>query len=434
VLKNVTNIFIKIWTQKNICDKILFVIKTKEENFMKQRLRKTISVLTIAMLVVILLSGSVLATNITKDTVTAVTTPKTDIKVLNAKKEASTVDAEGVYNYQFSVKGLELANILKEMKNNGSITSGNPYYSMINKVAGFTDEQAEKAHDVPLYLGIHIDSPVKNAERMELLVGNNKTLDYLGAGDGFTIPVRNKDGSYDLYIEVLFNNVGEWGYGTGTSLLNSTLTLNSYTNKDDETPVSSDKFKITVVNDTTAKEDNSSDKNTSVTLKDEKTKITAVANMESTAKLSVEELKKEDSDYKELLKKLDGYTMVSAYDVSIVGGEYTGNIKLTFTVDSKYNEAKAKVLHKKHDGTIETFDSTVKNGQVTIEVSELSPIVIGIADTKVEEETPTDNKEATTTTNPEIDRTPKMGDNNKVVAIGILATIILGIMIKIKVD
>ena len=53
---------------------------------------------------------------------------------------------------------------------------------------------------------------------------------------------------------------------------------------------------------------------------------------------------------------------------------------LTFNVGTNNNNRKIRVLHEKEDGTIETFDGIVKDGQFSIEVTETSPFAVGLGE------------------------------------------------------
>ncbi len=103
--------------------------------------------------------------------------------------------------------------------------------------------------------------------------------------------------------------------------------------------------------------------------------------------LTVEKLDTKADVYKELNKRLEGKKLLGAFEVKL-NGEYEGKLNVSFNVDSKYNGEKATVLHKKSNGTVETFEKVITDGKVTVEVDELSPFVIALSDVK-EDSTPT---------------------------------------------
>lgn len=69
------------------------------------------------------------------------------------------------------------------------------------------------------------------------------------------------------------------------------------------------------------------------------------------------------------------HVLYQGYDISVVG-EYTGALTIVFNVDKSYENQTAYIYHQRHDGTIEMFEKTVKNGQIKIITDELSPFVI----------------------------------------------------------
>ena len=55
-------------------------------------------------------------------------------------------------------------------------------------------------------------------------------------------------------------------------------------------------------------------------------------------------------------------------------------INVTFTVGDENNNRRFKVLHRKDNGEIETFEGIVKDGRFTIEITEGSPFVVGLGE------------------------------------------------------
>ena len=109
--------------------------------------------------------------------------------------------------------------------------------------------------------------------------------------------------------------------------------------------------------------------------------VTGKKNMDTT--LTVEKLDTKADVYKELVEKLEGKKVLGAFEVKL-NGAYEGKLSVSFNVDSKYNGQKATVLHKKSDGTVETFEKVITDGKVTVEVDELSPFVIALSDVKAD--------------------------------------------------
>ena len=54
---------------------------------------------------------------------------------------------------------------------------------------------------------------------------------------------------------------------------------------------------------------------------------------------------------------------IFAYDISLVGGNYKGDLQITFNLGTKYDNKQVTVLHKKQNNEIETFEQKVVNGK-----------------------------------------------------------------------
>lgn len=76
-------------------------------------------------------------------------------------------------------------------------------------------------------------------------------------------------------------------------------------------------------------------------------------------------------------ESLKGKTILGVYDITLTG-ELEGEAQLTFHVDAKYNGKDVIILHYADDGTYETYNAKVENGQVTISVKGFSPYVIAL--------------------------------------------------------
>ena len=86
--------------------------------------------------------------------------------------------------------------------------------------------------------------------------------------------------------------------------------------------------------------------------------------------------------YKEMSKELEkmGLTnIIGCYELTYLGST-NGNTTFSFNIGTQYNGRDVKILHRKNDGTFETFETKVENGKATITVSEFSPFMIALTD------------------------------------------------------
>lgn len=86
--------------------------------------------------------------------------------------------------------------------------------------------------------------------------------------------------------------------------------------------------------------------------------------------------------YKEMSKELEkqGLTnIIGCYELTYLGSN-NGNTTFSFNIGTQYNGRGVKILHRKNDGTFETFETKVENGKATITVSEFSPFMIALTD------------------------------------------------------
>lgn len=111
---------------------------------------------------------------------------------------------------------------------------------------------------------------------------------------------------------------------------------------------------------------------------------------------------------------------IYACDISVVGGNYEGDLTITFNIGTEYNNKIANVVHKKNNGECEIFEKEVINGEVTITVSELSPFMVAIQEDKINNNSTNNNNTSTTPQNPQkpnkeqLDDTPKTGVTNMI--------------------
>lgn len=76
----------------------------------------------------------------------------------------------------------------------------------------------------------------------------------------------------------------------------------------------------------------------------------------------------------------NGYTVIGAYEVKLTN--YKESLTLTFPVDDKHNGKRYVVRHRTATGKIVSYTGTVENGKITIQVTELSPFMLAILDSK----------------------------------------------------
>ena len=174
---------------------------------------------------------------------------------------------------------------------------------------------------------------------------------------------------------------------------------------------------------------------TEIYSKDDRNFVTVylVANMDKATTLKTTTLEENTEKYKKLSESLKGYSVVSALDITVnnVYETVSGELQLTFQIDTKYNGKEAKIAHQKKDGTIENFVAVVKDGKISINVTELSPFMIAI------QEKVADNQQNNNTNNTENnskhgekDNTPKTGTINYTLIAGIvLALSVTGLII-----
>ena len=123
--------------------------------------------------------------------------------------------------------------------------------------------------------------------------------------------------------------------------------------------------------------------------------------------LKADTINENDNTYIEMKNSIsnnNNYIWISAYDIKLIGGNYEGELAITFDLGTENDEKTVYIVHKKSDGRFENFKSVVENGKVTIKVDELSPFLIGYEKTEQVENTTTDE-----TLKDEKDNTPKTG-------------------------
>ena len=94
-----------------------------------------------------------------------------------------------------------------------------------------------------------------------------------------------------------------------------------------------------------------------------------------------QEIAENDNTYIEMKKVLDkkGYgNIIKLYEFKLAEGTINDKISISIPCGTEYNGKKVIILHKKSDGTYEEFITTIKDGNATIEVTELSPFMVAI--------------------------------------------------------
>lgn len=167
-------------------------------------------------------------------------------------------------------------------------------------------------------------------------------------------------------------------------------------------------------------------------LKDNDSGITLSGNFSEGAKLNVTEITAEsmgDSgsiiSYEDIIKTVADKVVLGVYEISLEG-TFEDSITLTFKVEDKYEGWNATVLHYtekassegdqenevSEDVYKETYESTVKDGVVAIQVDSLSPFVLAVEDPD-KENSGGDNTEGTVTDESDSESDQTIGDTNE---------------------
>lgn len=97
----------------------------------------------------------------------------------------------------------------------------------------------------------------------------------------------------------------------------------------------------------------------------------------------IQEVAENNNIYVEMKNVLSqkGYSnIIKAYELTLVEGTINGKLSVSIPVGAEHNEKEVIILHKKADGSYEEFTTTVKDGNASIEVTELSPFMIALKD------------------------------------------------------
>ena len=118
---------------------------------------------------------------------------------------------------------------------------------------------------------------------------------------------------------------------------------------------------------------------TQKTVSDSAGKVTVSGKLSEGAEVTVNVVAPNTDAYTKYVsaESVKGKTILGVYDITLTG-ELEGEAQLTFHVDAKYNGKDVIILHYADDGTYETYNAKVENGQVTISVKGFSPYVIAL--------------------------------------------------------
>ena len=118
---------------------------------------------------------------------------------------------------------------------------------------------------------------------------------------------------------------------------------------------------------------------TQKTVSDSAGKVTVSGKLSGGAGVTVDVVAPNTDAYTKYVsaESVKGKTILGVYDITLTG-ELEGEAQLTFHVDAKYNGKDVIILHYADDGTYETYNAKVENGQVTISVKGFSPYVIAL--------------------------------------------------------
>ena len=148
------------------------------------------------------------------------------------------------------------------------------------------------------------------------------------------------------------------------------------------------------------------DNTTAITPKDDLTevstsnnKFTVKGTLSKDATLNAEALDPSSEQYIQYVsaKEIKGKVVLGVYDINLIGMK-SESVDLIFNVGKEYEGKNIIILHYTDNGSYEVYKTTVKNGQISLNVKGFSPYVFTL-----DEET---------TTN--ISKAPKTGDNGNI--------------------
>lgn len=285
-------------------------------------------------------------------------------------------------------------------------------YINLEQMAGIEGRYEENAYvqNKDVYLTFLVKS---NYGEDYVDLGNSITIDGLGT----FIKKTNLESGFDKDgMMTRYQTVGYQMKITDTSIFNNKyLGFEMEVQTDDMTKTVVGFYQVSI-----AKKEEKPNTITSVD-KENNVNLGITGNISDGAKITTKEIVKDSDTHlsmqsyisNHLTTEYEEYKFIFMKDIKIENGTFDGKLEMTFDIGEKYNGQKCVVLHKKNNGKYEQFYSTIENGKATIEVTELSPFAILIAETKQKNDTPT-NQEPTKPTEPatdkgEKDETPKTG-------------------------
>lgn len=281
-------------------------------------------------------------------------------------------------------------------------------YIGLEQMAGIEGRYEENANvqNKDIYLTFLVKS---NHGEDYVDLGNSITIDGLGT----FIKKTNLETGFDKNGEMTrYQHVGYQMKITDTSIFNNKyLGFDMEIQTDDMTKIVTGFYQVNIV-----KEEEKPNTITSVD-KENNVNLGITGNISDGAKITTKEIVKDSDTHlsmksyinNHLSMEREEYKFVFMRDIKIENGTFNGKLTMTFDIGEQYNGQKCVVLHKKNNGEYEQFNSTIENGKATIEVTELSPFAILIAETKQENNT---QAEPTTPTEP-TDSTPKVDKGEK---------------------
>lgn len=150
--------------------------------------------------------------------------------------------------------------------------------------------------------------------------------------------------------------------------------------------------------------------------------------LENGTPVNMVKLEQDNETYKVMAKELEKNglkNIIGCYELEAFGTTYK-DMKVSFSLGSKYNGKEVQILHRKKDNTYETFKTTVADGKATITVSEFSPFMIALSDT-----TNTTNNN-NPTSDKKLDDEPKTGVADYTIFASVIALISLGGIVTLK--
>lgn len=284
-------------------------------------------------------------------------------------------------------------------------------YISIERLGGILGQNEENVQikDKDVYLTFLV---TMHGGEEYLDLGNSITIDGLGT----FIKKTNLETGFNKNGEMTrYQPVGYQMKITDTSIFNNKyLGFDMEIQTDDMTKIVTGFYQVNI----TKKEE----KPNTITSVDKENNVNLgiTGNISDGAKITTKEIAKDSDTHLSMQSYINNhlsvereeYKFIFMRDIKIENGTFNGKLTMTFDIGEQYNGQKCVVLHKKNNGEYEQFNSTIENGKATIEVTELSPFAILIAETKQENDTSTETTkptETTTTNKGEKDETPKTG-------------------------